>query len=1838
MHKTLFFSIALTLSAHILSAQCLSGHYSIGASGADYPGIQSALDDLAAKGWSDTVFFNIQPGVYEEQIVTSAGPWSSSCFAIVPVIIRKDPVLTGDVTVNWPAGNGGAGNFVLRLSGSGLLEFEHIRFTRSGGDPQSAHRRIIESESSTAVFRHCVFVGPTLDEPTAQAQETTAHLVALSGLATFDDCRFEGGTWGLWSDAGVQQLQVRECRFETQALGGIGLRNAYGTLDIRRNRFDLGAGVSARAIFMDSCATDVRLAQNHIESTGDAIQAAFQHPFSNNFNSQFAVAHNFLIASNGRALHLDGAQYFAVVFNSIRAKYGVELDASNDLYAINGKTGTVAGNIFEIASGPALELAMQDEVDKTVFEDNCYVPTPGQSHLVAQTQSGQTWLFNDWRTADRERYSLQKPVAFVAPDDLHLAAPDDDLNGRAAHFALYINEFRDIDNDSLPPSWPDIGADQFDAPVANADFKNAGSSQRRQACGEAFPLRFVLQNTGEKPVGSARISWSLNGRPGPDFTWQGLLDPGAADTLTLAELPFAADSQYIVEAAIQLIDGKPDLYDGFNKASFALYSDLSGNEVTVGLGGQFSTVQALNERLKISHFCNPVRIVLLSGEHVGSLHITGKHGFNSAKTLEITAAGNDPDAAPWTTDPGNWSNLLPTLHLENVQYAWIHDLRLSGYYGSGLLRADHCSNLLVENCRMEDPANVATPVWFESDTAVVLRNCLLSSTGRNLWFVRNSRDIRAETCRFLRSGPGNFALQFIDAPACGIRGSEILGGVQLQNCPNFAFGQNESHCFDVAPGVSNQTALSAAGCDSLLVTNSIFSNTDLLFYDAVNLSECRAGWFAHNTVRIRGAAKAALSVQLTSAAGPAERMHIRNNILVSEHPDGLAMLVQNDPVSFISNHNVFFSSGQNLIAVSGGAGGQGLADWQTLGGQDLNSLVFQPPFFTENDLRIAGNPAEIAGKAAFLPGVSDTDIDGDQRLVGGATDPGADQFAGLATDLVLAACNLPIADCHALPEVKIKLKNDGSDTLRHARIHWRIHDDTTKAPLVWRGNLAPGETSDWLLLGNHYAWKFDGNTFDIRAETSRDADTLDNRLQNSGFAHRMGGDYTVGGVRPDFRSIHQAAEMLAGAGVCADARFLLRPGDHIAPKFQEAPGLAPGQLIRFEPDGPGMQQGEIREVELRGLSQVEFRRLHFHHGAQQALTQYLTFDDCTFTGYWNDYSPGDGPVSFRNCRFQGNSVYLRGDEFSARDHDLLLENCAFGADTDEPSANTGDLFLTSTDNVTIRRCRFGRTARAGMSDLGGLIRVEQNRFASMPALTMYRAVADPLTPALVANNFLRYQGYAPPNPSFNQAFFVEMFDCRNLNFQHNSLFFEPTNPASDYPAAFSPYGSAGLRFENNLVKTRGEAFVFYWADFAGNHSDFNHFDAGPMGLYNGFPSLGEWTGLSQFDSVSTIGLVKFVAENDASGRSDDLHLSGDTPNIPLSGNILPAISTDFDGQPRQISATAIGADEPVSLPLAGAVWPGDCDHDKVVTTLDWLHLGVAIGQNLSGPPRPDPAITWSPKYAGDWPDSVQVVNAKHADANGDGVVTTADTLAIALNFTREHALLPALESARSAVTLSLQMPAGPVVAGQELSIPVRLEGPVEDWYGLAFDLEFSSGAVQGGSFWVDFSGSWLGPTAMDFYRTFDNAGRYPAAIVRTDGANTSGSGIVAMVHFRVGAQADSLKINLGGVRGILNDGAAKPLAVAESPAVDIVLSTAEPDLSAHIRVWPNPAGERFFLTLPPEMGAAEARLLDGLGRCVFSRKVEEQLVELRPGDLLAGTYRLLVLGEKGVASAVVVLR
>jgi len=421
------------------------------------------------------------------------------------------------------------------------------------------------------------------------------------------------------------------------------------------------------------------------------------------------------------------------------------------------------------------------------------------------------------------------------------------------------------------------------------------------------------------------------------------------------------------------------------------------------------------------------------------------------------------------------------------------------------------------------------------------------------------------------------------------------------------------------------------------------------------------------------------------------------------------------------------------------------------------------------------------------------------------------------------------------------------------------------------------------------------------------------------------------------------------------------------------------------------------------------------------------------------------------------------------------------------------------------------------------------------------------------------------------------------------------------------------RFEVNLIKTGGSARLF---DFAAswfiNVFDHNNYDLGAEGVIPIYQSLASWQNLTGLDLHTTNLPIKFETENDLSGLSVDLHLAADSPNKPLTIPLFDAVTTDIDGQNRSLTEPAIGADEPGNLPLAGAVWPGDCDAEKQVSTQDWLQLGVAVGQNLVGPTRNDLSISWSPKYAPDWPDSIQQVNGKHADCNGDGTVSVLDTVEIVQNFGEAHFLTePSVD--RSGINLTIELPAGPYFPGQQIAAPVLLGESPEDFYGLAFGVSFSENAITPGSFWVDFQSSWLGQNGvnlMGFYKKYAHWGRFPVAMVKTDGVAANGFGQVAVLHFKVGTPADSLKLTLIDCSGILSDGTEKSIAPAQIQSVSITLSQKQAMEDIGLHLWPNPSDGRLFLDIPGNTELLEIDIFDTLGRLIFSQKTSSERVNI----------------------------
>jgi Bacterial Ig domain len=200
------------------------------------------------------------------------------------------------------------------------------------------------------------------------------------------------------------------------------------------------------------------------------------------------------------------------------------------------------------------------------------------------------------------------------------------------------------------------------------------------------------------------------------------------------------------------------------------------------------------------------------------------------------------------------------------------------------------------------------------------------------------------------------------------------------------------------------------------------------------------------------------------------------------------------------------------------------------------------------------------------------------------------------------------------------------------------------------------------------------------------------------------------------------------------------------------------------------------------------------------------------------------------------------------------------------------------------------------------------------------------------------------------------------------------------------------------------------------------------------------------------------------------------------------------------------------------VWPGDANTDGLVNNSDLLTLGYLMG--AKGVPRENASLEWYGQYATDWNDPYTVLpyDLKHADADGDGMITCSDTLPIGLFYQQYDQLTPAIPVAGKGLPFILRMlnPTPPTV-GDLVEIEIDLgeaTRPVTNLYGFTFNMSLSP-MIRDSAFHFDyFDNTWLNLNApsMELAKR-PRRGRFETAFTRTNGVTASGYGLVAKADY-----------------------------------------------------------------------------------------------------------------------------
>ncbi len=358
---------------------------------------------------------------------------------------------------------------------------------------------------------------------------------------------------------------------------------------------------------------------------------------------------------------------------------------------------------------------------------------------------------------------------------------------------------------------------------------------------------------------------------------------------------------------------------------------------------------------------------------------------------------------------------------------------------------------------------------------------------------------------------------------------------------------------------------------------------------------------------------------------------------------------------------------------------------------------------------------------------------------------------------------------------------------------------------------------------------------------------------------------------------------------------------------------------------------------------------------------------------------------------------------------------------------------------------------------------------------------------------------------------------------------------------------------------------------------------------------------------------------------------------------------------------AITAEDPNACADEDCVWPGDTNNDGVVDVGDLLPIGLAMGQ--TGVPRVGGSQGWSPQYAEDWSQEVNGVNLKHVDADGDQVISAADTAVVMANLGLGHRLRSEVQNFTS-FQMSLVGPS--VVEPGDLVVLDLIAGAnaviVEDVYGIRWPFVYDNNIVDpstvginfGEDSWMSYDSPIMGVSVND-----PETGMLQSAVTRTNGQGISGFGPIATVNAVIvedvygirpdagQATADeSFTITFGGGEGAVAMSASghldavtvNPLTVRVNtqPAIDVAGFT--PDdariyLDGKLIAYPNPTGGNLTVHLNGQQEFSALQVTDMTGRVLISEQgLATNHRDISLAQMPNGIYTLTITTEAGVVN------
>lgn len=261
----------------------------------------------------------------------------------------------------------------------------------------------------------------------------------------------------------------------------------------------------------------------------------------------------------------------------------------------------------------------------------------------------------------------------------------------------------------------------------------------------------------------------------------------------------------------------------------------------------------------------------------------------------------------------------------------------------------------------------------------------------------------------------------------------------------------------------------------------------------------------------------------------------------------------------------------------------------------------------------------------------------------------------------------------------------------------------------------------------------------------------------------------------------------------------------------------------------------------------------------------------------------------------------------------------------------------------------------------------------------------------------------------------------------------------------------------------------------GNLDSLTHLDLSSNNLIGSIP-----TALGNLSNLTSLHL-----QNNSLSGCYNSNLDNLCDRLSYRSNEAISDGNNFDATWEDFCTFGVGA-----CNITDMVLPGNFDNDATANGKDLLYWGVAHG--YKGPDRPNSTTDWTPQNSPNWDNSVNGINSKHQDANGDGVVDTFDLDVLKNNYGETYGNNSFDYSSSDAMFVIEELEIDTTVVPYQIRFELHIDVPVST-HGISTTIDFSG--VNYDSIQIDTIGSYLHPDAY-IYRNKGNT--IDIALTRTD--------------------------------------------------------------------------------------------------------------------------------------------